>query len=188
MSEIIDTDRDARPGADGAAATPSDPRTDETPKERVDRELIELLNELRVVLPGIQVLFAFLLTVPFSQRFTTVNGPEKGAFFIAVLCTAASTAALMTVPNYHRLTFRQAAKERLLRIGNVLTLIGTGLLGIAIVAVLFLITDYLYDGIVVGIVTVVATILIAWLWFVMPITSRARHQAEDVARGPEHLT
>jgi hypothetical protein len=188
MSETIETGRDARTGPDGQGETPEDPRTDETPKERVDRELIELLNELRVVLPGIQVLFAFLLTVPFSQRFTTVNGTEKAAFFIAVMCTAASTAALMTVPNYHRLTFRQATKERLLRIGNVLTLIGTALLGIAIVAVLFLITDYLYDGIGVGIVTVTAAVVIAWLWFLMPVTSRSRHHAQDVAKGPEHLT
>lgn len=187
MNETVHTGRDARTGSNGRERTPTDPRTGETPKERVDRELIELLNELRVVLPGIQVLFAFLLTVPFSQRFATVNGTERTAFFIAVICTAASTAALMTVPSYHRLTFRKATKERLLRIGNTVTLIGTGLLGVAMVAVLFLITDYLYNGIWVGIVTSVAAVVIAWLWFVMPITSRARHHAEDSAKGSDKL-
>jgi hypothetical protein len=198
MSETTRTDPAGRTGPTGTAGggrdpetggrTPVDPRTGETAKERVDRELIELLNELRVILPGIQVLFAFLLTVPFSQRFAEVNGPEKFAYFVAVLCTAAATVTLITVPNYHRITFRQATKERLLRVSNVLALVGTALLGVAIVAVLFLITDFLYDGAGVGVVTVVAALVIAWLWFVMPINSRARHSPSDTAQGPDNLT
>jgi len=191
MSETTRTDpTGTADGGRGGAPdrTPADPRTDETPKERVDRELMELLNELRVILPGIQVLFAFLLTVPFSQRFTGVTGPEKFAYFLAVLCTAASTVTLITVPNYHRITFRQATKERLIFLSNSLALAGTALLGVAIVAVLFLITDFLYEGAGVAVVTIVAALVIAWLWFVMPLNSRARHRLQDAAKGPGSLT
>jgi Family of unknown function (DUF6328) len=188
MSETIHSHAPARADDQDRQETPNDPQTGETPKERIDRELIELLNELRVLLPGIQVLFAFLLTVPFSQRFTEVNGPEKAAFFVAVLCTAASTIALMTVPNYHRMTFRQATKERLIFMANGLTLVGTAFLGIAVVAVMYLITDFLYDGAGVAFTTIVTAVAIVALWFLMPLTSKARHRLKDTAKSSDQLT
>ena len=87
---------------------------DESTSERIDRELIELLNELRVALPGVQVLFAFLLAVPFAQRFGTVTSFQRGLFFAVLMCTAVSSILLIAPSAYHRLHFRQHNKEELL--------------------------------------------------------------------------
>jgi hypothetical protein len=86
----------------------------ENPKERLNRELIELLNELRVVLAGVQVLFAFLLTIPFSQKFGTINKGERYVYFAGFLLTTLATAMLITPSAYHRLNWRDGDKERLL--------------------------------------------------------------------------
>jgi hypothetical protein len=161
---------------------------DEDHDEQVNRELIELVNELRVILPGIQVLFAFLLTVPFSQRFAGISTSQRSLYFVAVLCTAASTVFLIATPTYHRFLFREADKERLLRLANQMTITGTTFLAVAILAALRLITDLLYDGPAVAAVTAVAAALIGWLWFALPIGRRARkHQRGEPqeAPGPE---
>src|SRR5438445_13719808 len=91
-------------------------------KQRVDRELIELLNELRVALPGVQVLFAFLLIVPFSQGFAKVSSAQRAVFFAAFLCTAIATALLIAPSSYHRIHFRRHDKERMLITSNRLAL------------------------------------------------------------------
>ena len=96
-------------------------------KERVDRELIELLNEIRVVLPGAQVLFAFLLSLPFTQRFESLTAADRDAYFAAFLCTAIGTSMLMAPSMNHRLRFREHDKERMLLWFNKLILGGSGL-------------------------------------------------------------
>src|SRR3954471_5133787 len=103
----------------------------ETEKERIDRELIELLNELRVALPGVQVLFAFLLTVPFSQRFGTLDSSQRREFFLALVLTAVSIAFLIAPSANHRMRFRQRAKEALVKVGSAFTLIGFAALAAA---------------------------------------------------------
>jgi hypothetical protein len=149
---------------------------DEERDERLNRELMELLNELRVILPGIQVLFAFLLTVPFSQRFPNVSTLQQSLYFVAVLATAASTMLFIATPTYHRFLFRESDKERLLRLSNRMTIAGTAFLALAMVAVLWLITDVLYDGPVVVVVAVAAALLVASLWFLLPLARRASKQ------------
>jgi len=84
---------------------------DESKEEQLDRELIELLNELRVALPGVQVLFAFLLGVPFTQRFGEVTDIQKDAYFLTFLCTAIATALLIAPSAYHRLNWRRATRS-----------------------------------------------------------------------------
>jgi hypothetical protein len=143
-------------------------------KERRDRELIELLNELRVALPGVQVLFAFLLTVPFSQRFSTVTQPQKLVYFVAVLCAAAATALLIAPTAYHRVQFREGDKEKLLHISNRLTLGGLFFLAVSIGCVVFFITDVLFSGVIVVVASVGNALLFALLWFVLPVYRRAR--------------
>jgi hypothetical protein len=161
------------------------PMSDEDHDGRVNRELMELLNELRVILPGIQVLFAFLLTVPFSQRFAALSASQRNLYFVAVLCTAASTAFLIATPNYHRFLFRSYDKERLLVLANRMIITGTALLAVAIVAALRLITDLLYGGTAVAVVTVAAAALIGWLWFALPLGRRARkHQRGGPQEAP----
>jgi hypothetical protein len=146
---------------------------DETPKERVDRELIELLNELRVALPGIQVLFAFLLTIPFSQRFTELDSSDRRVYFAAVLATAAATLCLIAPTAHHRLRFRSRVKENLLHVGNVLTITGLVLLAFAVTAATFVITDMVYPG--GSLPEIVAAALagaFVLVWFVVPLLYR----------------
>src|SRR5437763_10164360 len=100
------------------------PQDQETPKERADRELIELLNELRVVLPGVTVLFAFLLAVPFAKGWPKVTPFERDVFIVAVLATGVSIAFLTAPSSFHRLRFRQGHKDQLVRSGNVLAILG----------------------------------------------------------------
>ena len=97
---------------------------DESKEERLDRELIELLNELRVALPGVQVLFAFLLGVPFTQRFGEVTDLQKDVYFLTFLCAAVATALLIAPSAYHRLDWRRGDKEHLLVVSNRLAIVG----------------------------------------------------------------
>src|ERR1700712_5039974 len=93
-------------------------REDEDEAERLDRELIELLNELRVVMPGVQLLFGFLLTVPFQQRFTTINAFQRDVYFTTLLLTAASAGFLMAPSAFPRLTFRAGQKPYLIKLST----------------------------------------------------------------------
>jgi amino acid transporter len=117
------------------------PRDDETPKERADRELIELLNELRVVLPGVTVLLAFLLAVPFANGWTRVTRFQRDVFVVAFLSTAVSVALLTAPSSYHRLRFRHGNKERIVRIGNRLTIAGIVASAVSLLAVVVLVMD-----------------------------------------------
>src|ERR1700758_719769 len=100
------------------------PDQEETPKERANRELLELLNELRVVLPGVTVLLAFLLAVPFARGWTRVTTFQRDVFVIAFLASAVSVALLAAPTSYHRLRFRHGEKAQLVRLGNSLAIAG----------------------------------------------------------------
>ena len=142
--------------------------------EDLDRELIEFLNELRVTLPGVQVLFAFLLTVPFTNQFRAVTGLERGAYFFTLLCTTLSTVLLITPSAYHRLRWRQHDKERMLRISNALAIAGIAFLAAAMVGAVFLISDHLF-GTGWGIAATVPTGLVCFgFWYGLPLSARAR--------------
>jgi hypothetical protein len=160
------TDEQSDPGTQQAT---SGPQPDESPKERVDRELIELFNGLRVILPGVQVLLAFLLTVPFSARFEQTSSTDKVLYFVTVLITVAATGALTMPAAYHRLRFRQGEKERMLHISNVFAVVGLVLLTLAMASVVFLITSVLY-GIGAAIpVAVIALAVLGFSWFAVPL-------------------
>jgi hypothetical protein len=138
-------------------------------QSRLDRELIELLQELRVILPGVQVLFAFLLTVPFSQQFAKTNTTERIVFFVAFLATTVSAVMLIVPSVWHRLQFRQRDKEDLLLASNRLTVVATVALAVAMTAVSFLIAELLY-GLAAGIATAASiAVLCAVLWFLTPV-------------------
>jgi uncharacterized protein DUF6328 len=145
---------------------------DEDESDRLDRELIELLNELRVALPGVQVLFAFLLTVPVSQRFGAFTSLQRGVFFATFLAATASTALLMIPSAYHRVRWRQADKERLLRTSNVAAIAGLVGLAVAISGVVFLISDLMFHSVVASVVTAIVAAAYAGLWFVLPLARR----------------
>src|ERR687883_753913 len=116
----------------------------ESEDERRNRELIELLNELRVALPGVQVLFAFLLAVPFAQGFPKLGKLDRDVFFAAFISTALSTVLLIAPSSYHRIRWRQRDKERMLVVSNALTIAGLFCLAVAITCAVFVITDFLF--------------------------------------------
>jgi hypothetical protein len=144
----------------------------EDQKSRVDRELIELLNELRVVLPGVQVLFAFLLILPFNQGFAKVTDVQRAVYFGAFICTALATGLFIAPSTYHRLRFRQRDKERMLFTANKLTIAGTVLLLAATSGVVYLITDVLYHAVTASLVTAAITLWFSWFWYGLPLTRR----------------
>ncbi|MFN2525924.1 MAG: DUF6328 family protein [Actinomycetota bacterium] len=141
-------------------------------QSKLDRELIELLNELRVALPGVQVLFAFLLAVPFSQRFGSITSAQRGGVFVALVFTTIASVLLIAPSAQHRLLFRQHDKERLMQLSNRMAIAGVGALAVAMSAVVFVITELLYGAPVSVIVTIAAFIGFAGVWFVMPLLGK----------------
>jgi hypothetical protein len=149
---------------------------DESKEDRLDRELIEFLNELRVVLPGVQVLFAFLLTVPFANRFTSITNLQRQVFFAVFLCTTAATALLIAPSAYHRLRWREYDKERMLRTSNRLAIGGMAFLSLALVGAAFLVTDLLFHPAAAALVTAAAAGFFAWFWWGLPLSRKLRDQ------------
>jgi predicted membrane channel-forming protein YqfA (hemolysin III family) len=144
--------------------------SEESKEERLDRELIEFLNELRVVLPGVQVLFAFLLTVPFTNRFSDVTNGQRQVFFATFLCTTAATALLIAPSAYHRLRWRQHDKERMLRTANRLSIGGMVFLTLALVGAVYLVTDMLFHYAAAVVVTAAVGAFFAWFWWGLPLS------------------
>jgi hypothetical protein len=162
----------AREGREAPAGTGGERQEDE--KQRVDRELIELLNELRVALPGVQVLFAFLLTVPFTPKFAQVTTAQRHVYFATLLCSAAASALLIAPSAYHRLRFRQGDKKQMLITSNRLSIVGLAFLALAMTGVVLLITDLLFKATGVVIVTAVTAALFAWFWYGLALSRRLR--------------
>jgi Family of unknown function (DUF6328) len=160
----VDDDRGAEPG--------------ESPKQRHDRELIELLNELRVALPGVQVLFAFLLAVPFANGWTHVTDFQKDVFFIAFIATGVSSALLIAPSAYHRLNWRKEDKGEIVEAGNRLTIAGLLALAVAMAAVVLLVTDYIFDKTTAIASTSALGAVIVLLWVALPLSRRLRNEPE----------
>jgi uncharacterized protein DUF6328 len=153
-------------------------RSEREYEERESRRLLELLNELRVALTGVQIMFAFLLTVPFTQRFATVTEFQRDVYFVTLLCAAAATALLISPTAHHRILFRRHQKHQLIVLGNTLTIIGLGFLALAMTGVILLITDVLFKTTTVVIVTSAAAATFVTLWYVMPLARRLKTSNE----------
>ncbi len=145
---------------------------DEGAKERLDRELMELLNEVRVALPGVQVLFAFLLVLPFQAPFAELGQVPRGVYVGALLASAGAVALLIAPSSYHRMNFRRPVKERMIRLSNRLLLGGLALTLIATALSVGLVADIALGG-AAGVVAGVATAAwIGWFWFAIPLLAR----------------
>jgi polyferredoxin len=167
-------DEMAEPGqrdasAAGAGRSEGARRRDETEEERLDRNLMELLQELRVALPGIQVLFAFLLVVPFQQGWVDVTEFEKVVYYVTLLFTTAASICLIAPTARHRIRFRDLDKEWIVQTANRLTLAGLAFLALAIGSALLLIAHVVFGNAVAAVTTVVVTGAIAWIWFLAPL-------------------
>ena len=147
---------------------------EEDRKERVDRELIELLNELRVALPGVQVLFAFLLILPFQQGFSKVGVLAQDVYFAALAASAIAIAFLIAPATYHRLNLRRgtAEKEEMLFTSSKFALVGTAFLAIGIGCAMFVIADTLFGSTVATAIALGLGALIVTLWYALPIWRR----------------
>src|SRR3954467_12402331 len=146
----------------------------ETTAERLDRELTELVQELRVLLPGVQVLFGFLLTVPFSIGFKSLTDAGRALFFIAMAATTISAVLLIAPTARHRARFRDRDKEAIVVSSNQLTLASTAFLAVAMVSVVVLVGEYLYNRVLGAVAGAVTFALIAWFWYGWSISRNIR--------------
>jgi amino acid transporter len=150
---------------------------EETPRERVNRELIELLNELRLVLPGITVLLGFLVAVPFAKGWTRINEFQRDVFLVAFLATAVSVALLIAPSSYHRLRFRHGDKERMLRTYNRFAIAGIAAAAVSLEAVVLLVTDFVVSR---GFAIAAAAslfVVVAVLWYGLPLWAALRDRS-----------
>jgi len=151
------------------ASKREDSGREESEKERLDRNLEQLLGELRVALPGVQVLFAFLLVVPFNQRFADITSFQRTVYFVTLLCATAACACLIAPTAHHRIEFRAQDKERIVMGGNLLALVGLALLATAMTGAITLVTDFLYSSTTTAIAAGGVALLFFVLWAVIPV-------------------
>ena len=141
-------------------------------EQRLNRQLDQLLNELRVAMPGVQVLFAFLLAVPFQQRFDAVTDFQKDVYFVTLLAAAAASALFIAPTAFHRLMFKSRDKPYLIAISSRLAVAGLVCLAIAMNGAVLLVTDVLFDGATVVVTVAITATLYIGLWFVLGILRR----------------
>ena len=152
--------------------TPPDPRN-ESQAERDDRNLAELLQELRVAGLGVQVLFGFLLSLPFTVKFSRLNEGQRELYLASLVLAAASTALLLGPVAYHRLVFRQHQKERLVRAASTMAVLGLAAVGLAVSSAVLLVTSYVTTALPAALITIFIVCLFGGLWFAFPL---ARHR------------
>jgi O-antigen/teichoic acid export membrane protein len=159
---------------------------DESELERLDRNLSEMLQELRVALPGVQVLFAFLLTVPFAQGFTKLSDFERDSYFAVLVLTAISTVLLIAPSAFHRIMFRAGRKREIVAYSNRVVILGLGFLGLAMTAAVTLIAHVVFGQLAAIITGALALGLVGTMWWVVPIAvRRSNHRADaSAASGP----
>lgn len=155
------------PGAEGR---------DETELERYDRNLTELMGELRVALPGVQVLFGFLLVAPFNARFGHTTHFERQLYFAALLLTLLASILLIAPTMLHRLAFREGRKGYVVELGNRLTIAGLAVLAVAMTCAITLVTHYMFGQTTTIITTILTAVVFGIVWFAVP--TRRRHQTE----------
>jgi uncharacterized protein involved in cysteine biosynthesis len=160
-------------GAEGIVTSDHARRRGESEEQRLDRNLMELLQELRVAIPGIQVLFAFLLVVPFQQGWAQVTSFEETVYYVTLLLTAASSVCLIAPTARHRMRFRELDKAWIVNSSNRLAIAGLVFLGASVCGVLLLISHVIYDSTAAAVATAFFAAAIGWVWFVAPLLREA---------------
>ena len=150
---------------------PQDPRQ-ESVAQRADRNIGELVQELRVAGLGVQVLFGFLLSLPFTMRFTKLSGAQRDLYVTSLVFAALATVLLIGPVAYHRLVFRRGMKEQLVRFANALAIFGLAAVAGAVLIAVLLVMDFVAGGVAAGLVTAVLACMLVVLWFVVPLTQR----------------
>lgn len=144
--------------------------------EKLDRELAELHQELRVALPGVEVLFGFQLSLPFTQRFNSIAPLQEVVYLGAFLATAVANCLLIAPVAFHRLRWRQYDKDKLLRLGNRMLVTGLVFLACSLAGMVFVVTDMILGRMYSAAISGVLALLFAWLWFALPIGRRLEEE------------
>lgn len=160
-----------------AAADRADPQGGETPKERLNRELDQLLQELRVALPGVQVLLAFLLTAPFTDRFHELSASGRNVYFGAVTLGAAASVLMIAPTVHHRLRFRDDIKEQMIQTANLLAIGGTACLAAAMGAAVYVAGEAAFPDSAPRWIGAGVVVLAAAVWFVLPFAFHRRDRS-----------
>jgi Family of unknown function (DUF6328) len=148
-----------------------DPRRETLP-QRDDRNFLELIQELRVVGLGVQVLFGFLLSLPFTVRFGALNGGQRDLYVASVTLSALATVLLLGPVAYHRLVFREGLKESLVRFSNAMAICGLAAVAGAVLTAVFLVTGYVAGTLPGALITALVGVMLCGLWFALPLTHR----------------
>jgi O-antigen/teichoic acid export membrane protein len=146
----------------------------ETPLERWDRNFSELLQEVRVAQTGVQILFAFLLTLPFTSRFEKVSALDRDTYVVTIVATATATALLIAPVSYHRIVFRQGRKQQLVRVASRLAELGLVCLLVAMLGAVFMVVDVVLGSPIAAGIAAVLAALYVFLWYVLPFLGRQR--------------
>lgn len=154
-----------------ASVSSADPRN-ESQAQRDDRNLAELLQELRVAGLGVQILFGFLLSLPFTSRFHELSHFQRGLYLAAILLAAVATALLLGPVAYHRMVFRHNQKEHLVRAANVMAILGLATVGLAVLAAVLVVVSFVAGGLPAAIITAFLVCLFGGLWFAFPLSRR----------------
>jgi O-antigen/teichoic acid export membrane protein len=150
------------------------PAHEESEEARSERQLGELLSELRIAMPGVQLLFAFLLVVPFNQRFARVSDFERDLYLVVLLCAAFASVLLIAPTAYHRIMFHRGDRPRLIRTATRMALGGLALLALAMSGAVLLVTDFLFGSATAAVCAALVLAAFAWFWFGLALSRRAR--------------
>jgi hypothetical protein len=153
-------------------SSPAKDERDETQAERDDRNLIELLQELRVAGLGVQVLFGFLLSLPFTSQFKQLDGSDRDLYLVCLILAAVATALLLGPVAYHRLVFRQGMKEELVKTANVMAILGLITVGLSISASVLLVTSFVAGYGTGSVIAGLTLLMFGLLWFALPLSRR----------------
>ena len=144
----------------------------ESEAERDDRNLAELLQELRVAGLGVQVLFGFLLSLPFTNRFARLSHGQRELYLATLVLSALATALLLGPVAYHRLVFRRGQKEDLVRAASVMAILGLAVVGLAVSAAVLLVTSFVASGLAAALITAFVACVFGFVWFAVPLARR----------------
>ena len=150
----------------------------ESEAQRDDRNLAELVQELRVVSLGVQVLFGFLLSLPFTVRFDQLSDVQRGLYLASLVFSAVATTLLLGPVAYHRLVFRGGMKEHLVRFGNAMAISGLAAVGAAVLIAMYLVISYVAGGVPAAVITALLVCMLGGLWFAMPLRSKSEWRHE----------
>lgn len=146
---------------------------DEPDSETLGRNLTDLLNELRVAGAGIQVMFAFLLVVPFNAGWKEASTFDRWVYFMALLCIAIAAVLLIAPSVHHRLLFRQRERAYLVRVGTRLAIVAAAFLAVGLTGILVLISNFVFGTIAAVGVGIAAAIVVSFVWFALPLRRRS---------------